>query len=76
MRSCELQGIATSAHVELTLVVTALEEAAGVVPSDYENLEAHVYGAVSVLKTSLARLEELENALGDCRCDYEAEGVA
>ena len=76
MRSIELQGIASQVLNETTLVTTALEEAAGVVPCDYENLETHVMAATSILKTNLARLEELADALGnDFPLERDAEGV-
>ena len=77
LRSIELQGIASQVSNETTLVITALEEAAGVVPCDYENLETHALAAISILKTNLARLEELEDALGnDFPLERDAEGAA
>ena len=75
LRSIELQGIATQVRNETTLTVSALKEAADVVPSDYANLETHALAAIGILETNLARLGELEDALGnDFPLERGAEG--
>ena len=77
LRSIELQGVASQVRNETALVVTALREAVGVVPCDYENLETHALAAIGILETNLARLGELEDALGnDFPMECDAEGAA
>ena len=61
----ELQAIATQVRQELALAITGLEESLFVEPNDYENLETHAFGTVSIMKTNLERLEQLEQALGE-----------
>ena len=77
LRSIELQATATTARQEIALVISALYEAVNIAPSDYDNLETHVYGAVSILEKNVGRLIELERALGnDFPLERDAEGVA
>lgn len=76
LRSVELQSISGQVRQELTLTITALEEAAYFNMDRYEEQMAHVFGAVSILKSNLARVEELDRALGECHCSIEGEGVA
>lgn len=76
LRSIELQSIATQVRQELALAITGLEESLYVVPCDYENLETHAFGAVSVMKTNIERMKGLENALGEFPSPDDTEGVA
>ena len=76
LRSIGLQTIATTTRQEIALVITALYEAVNVTPNDYENLETHVYAAISILESNSERLIKIERALGECHCSDDAEGVA
>lgn len=73
LNSIDLQSMTTQARQEIALIVTGLEEAANIEPSDYDNLETHVFAALGILKTNIGRLEAIESALGERPRDYTAQ---
>lgn len=77
LRISELQGISSQVRQEVAVVVTGLEEALFETDgTDPENLETHVFGALGILKTNLARLKHLDAGLAEYPAGQDAEGVA